>query len=218
MGVGISIHALRGESDQMAHILAALMPEFQSTPSARRATNLTLGDVTAILISIHALREESDLRMRPSRGPRKDFNPRPPRGERPLPSSLPCQILQYFNPRPPRGERRIWTVLSEMRVLFQSTPSARRATFCASASVLGMFVFQSTPSARRATETVKDAVKDGMISIHALREESDLASTVLLRFLPYFNPRPPRGERHNYQFADLKKTVFQSTPSARRAT
>ena len=133
--------------------------------------------------------------MRPSRGPRKDFNPRPPRGERPLPSSLPCQILQYFNPRPPRGERRIWTVLSEMRVLFQSTPSARRATFCASASVLGMFVFQSTPSARRATETVKDAVKDGMISIHALREESDLASTVLLRFLPYFNPRPPRGER-----------------------
>ena len=179
--------------------------------------------------------------MRPSRGPRKDFNPRPPRGERPLPSSLPCQILQYFNPRPPRGERRIWTVLSEMRVLFQSTPSARRATFCASASVLGMFVFQSTPSARRATETVKDAVKDGMISIHALREESDLASTVLLRFLPYFNPRPPRGERPTVsstargrycisihalrEESDGREVIreegdilFQSTPSARRAT
>ena len=36
--VFISIHALREEGDQMGHILAALMPTFLSTPSARRAT------------------------------------------------------------------------------------------------------------------------------------------------------------------------------------
>ena len=60
MGVGISIHALRGESDQMAHILAALMPEFQSTPSARRATCNLLVVPKVSSISIHALREEGD--------------------------------------------------------------------------------------------------------------------------------------------------------------
>ena len=36
--------------------------EFLSTPSARRATNVTKALLKAILISIHALREEGDFR------------------------------------------------------------------------------------------------------------------------------------------------------------
>ena len=60
----VSTHALRGESDQMAHILAALMPEFQSTPSARRATSLYMALLHQRSISIHALREEGDCIMR----------------------------------------------------------------------------------------------------------------------------------------------------------
>ena len=77
--------------------------------------------------------------------------------------------------------------------------------------------FQSTPSARRATVVVQIAIVHDRISIHALREESDLAGQVdavgllisihALReegdFRPgggrcqtdHFNPRPPRGGR-----------------------
>ena len=57
---------------------------------------------------------------------------------------------------------------------FQSTPSARRATSTRLQTLQRMKVFQSTPSARRATYI--NAAMDGgvfIISIHALREESD---------------------------------------------
>ena len=79
------------------------------------------------LISIHALREEGDHSFQILTYARIDFNPRPPRGGRPRASSS-------------RG------VLS----VFQSTPSARRATEEAQ-DLLGLYLFQSTPSARRAT-------------------------------------------------------------------
>ena len=168
------------------------------------------------MISIHALREESDAQTPTAR-----------------------TTSTYFNPRPPRGERPDLGGDVDNAKKFQSTPSARRATHqneCA----CGLPEFQSTPSARRATanqrrvkfdirnfnprpprgERLLDALAlflpivisihalreesdgaflhfpgGGSISIHALREESDfgLPPTVLLAL--YFNPRPPRGER-----------------------
>ena len=79
-----------------------------------------------------------------------------------------------FNPRPPRGGRLCNVVTDAVNVVFQSTPSARRATFAALVVELRDFisihalreegdwtydkkgnkslVFQSTPSARRATD------------------------------------------------------------------
>ena len=57
----VYIHALREEGDQMAHVLAALMPTFLSTPSARRATGAMATIKKHKIISIHALREEGDL-------------------------------------------------------------------------------------------------------------------------------------------------------------
>ena len=79
--------------------------------------------------------------------------------------------------------------------LFQSTPSARRAThpivedgaahkisihalreegdLLQSGKMSQEQLFQSTPSARRATERWYDRVADLVISIHALREEGD---------------------------------------------
>ena len=79
------------------------------------------------------------------------------------------------------------------------------------------------------------------ISIHALREEGDATVFASSAVKTYFNPRPPRGGRPGYKKAvnDLKtisihalreegdklpscitglSTIFQSTPSARRAT
>ena len=56
----ISIHALREEGDDCYRLCIFQRRRFLSTPSARRATNLSLGSCSASAISIHALREEGD--------------------------------------------------------------------------------------------------------------------------------------------------------------
>ena len=162
-------------SARRATICAAsstLTSSFQSTPSARRATRVTTTTTETGKISIHALREEGDTS---SCGPASttshisihalreegDADPRP-RWTGHL----------YFNPRPPRGGRHD-AELDEMAwELFQSTPSARRATFDEDN---GRF--------------------ESIISIHALREESDSQSSTMRAASTDFNPRPPRGER-----------------------
>ena len=58
--------------------------------------------------------------------------------------------------------------------VFLSTPSARRATKPAVVDVLSQR-FLSTPSARRATAWSLQTMAWTRISIHALREEGDLA-------------------------------------------
>ena len=170
----------------------------------------------------------------------------------------------YFNPRSPRGERQVSSVALDLLVLFQSTLSARRATRSYSLSTTNCSVFQSTLSARRAT-FVKQLLKHlrllfqstlsarratvsgslnfhhTIISIHALREESDddgfrlifcrllFQSTLSARraTLRYrnlfwgtsdFNPRSPRGERLACGSSKTQPQAFQSTLSARRAT
>ena len=154
-----------------------------------------VGRTTGRVISIHALREEGDCSAGSAPSAHHNFNPRPPRGGRPA---------ELFH--------------STANEVFQSTPSARRATpptaeresimlisihtlreegdcdhGCAAASV---WRFQSTPSARRATGRSRAEAVRGHISIHALREEGDNKSRCQC----------------------TKHRKFQSTPSARRAT
>ena len=169
---------------------------FQSTPSARRATLLSVFQPVAGIISIHALREEGDREPSNLRYTDTYFNPRPPRGERPSGCFFPHHGQKIsihalreesdffptrplhrkfnFNPRPPRGERQKHGTQETSPERFQSTPSARRATASG-------FVPNSYSS----------------ISIHALREESDIDWTDVDRGYDDFNPRPPRGERHD---------------------
>ena len=59
---------------------------------------------------------------------------------------------------------------------------------------------------------------NSIISIHALREESDGSPSIQRCLQRYFNPRPPRGERQFSVESYVNKLLFQSTPSARRAT
>ena len=146
----ISIHALREEGDASACWPWALPARFQSTPSARRATALLMQTGVKRVISIHALREEGDPNNARNGPGTLYFNPRPPRGgRRPIRSTSPPQS-GYFNPRPPRGGRRA-------RRKCRTTPT----------------VFQSTPSARRATVMLDKWHSVMLISIHALREEGD---------------------------------------------
>ena len=57
-------------------------------------------------------------------------------------------------------------------------------------------LFLSTPSARRATTSLAVDTSKYKISIHALREEGDRASSWAITTPSNFYPRPPRGGRH----------------------
>ena len=56
------------------------------------------------------------------------------------------------------------------------------------------------------------------ISIHALREEGDQLPPLVVGVAGYFYPRPPRGGRQLRSATLSSRSVFLSTPSARRAT
>ena len=86
-------------------------------------------------------------------------------------------------------------MLKVLKVLFLSTPSARRAT-AAVPSLIGAAAFLSTPSARRATDLHRFIADFGVISIHALCEEGDPKKLFCINGF----------------------VKFLSTPSARRAT
>ena len=201
----------------MGHILAALMPTFLSTPSARRATCFSMRGADHAFISIHALREEGDYNYLAITRSCQYFYPRPPRGGRLDTQSMGAGTNDFY-PRPPRGGRR---------------PSVSRIT--------GVRLFLSTPSARRATTQPPVRLPCARISIHALCEEGDRFISVEMRpekdFYPrpprggrpltsfssprnirYFYPRPPRGGRRVFLCAAQTMRLFLSTPSVRRAT
>ena len=103
-----------------------------------------------VTISIHALREESDWRYRTNTLGEYNFNPRSPRGER-HDKAAEQLINDDFNPRSPRGERHVNKTASAV-LFFNFNPRSPRG---------------ERPKA-------KDKVKNFVvISIHALREESD---------------------------------------------
>ena len=123
---------------------------FLSTPSARRATAWSFATRSPTIISIHALREEGDLRPFPSACTGHDFYPRPPRGGRPCGSG---HLPRYHGIS-------IHALREEGDLLPQKQLPALAG-------------FLSTPSARRATREERLRANLSQISIHALREEGD---------------------------------------------
>ena len=215
--VKISIHALREEGDLQRGRLASAKEDFYprpprggrpsatgrltvhsrflSTPSARRATFLLFFFGEFIEISIHALREEGDIRFRPVSTTHCNFYPRPPRGGRLRPSWC-SRTLRNFYPRPPRGGRR----RDFLRRDFGDVISIHALREEGDLELCGRF----------------GAVK---ISIHALREEGDLQRGRLASAKEDFYPRPPRGGRRSGRCRGWSSnSLFLSTPSARRAT
>ena len=146
-------------------------------------------------ISIHALREEGDSFSLSSNGTVNLFLSTPSARratlsleQYPIVSVISIHALREEGDSFGRCSRRC-------RYGFLSTPSARRATMTYEEWAERQNVFLSTPSARRATH---DPLCDGfpdMISIHALREEGDVAPCGGNRPGRYFYPRPPRGGR-----------------------
>ena len=130
--------------------------------------------------------------------------------------------------------------MDNIKVLFLSTPSARRATAGGCEHLhrqhISIHALREEGDARR--EPLKGAAN---ISIHALREEGDpltaenVADVVAFLSTPSarratcrgkslrrpcanFYPRPPRGGRPRTRRTRPSPMTFLSTPSARRAT
>ena len=159
-------------------------PEFQSTPPARGAT----------LFRFHFCFSYDKFQSTP-----------PARGATPkyriIPTNTPISIhapreggdtmikytayiLHHFNPRPPRGGRLHLWITSLRMPLFQSTPPARGATNN-KVQIMPNLRFQSTPPARGATKSMLPSWERQY----------------------HFNPRPPRGGRHDLNLDWLLKTV-----------
>ena len=139
---------------------------FQSTPSLRRATGTGRGVCRQDGVSIHALLAESDIRLSDGRG-----------------------NLNSFNPRPPCGERQETDILTSADLVFQSTPSLRRATVPGKYPQFPMIV-----------------------SIHALLAESDFPPPLRRCIWHSFNPRPPCGERPRISLSFPSSTCFNPRP------
>ena len=124
----ISIHALREESDRHFVKWSDVPKVFQSTPSARRATEQRYDKSRQCFISIHALREESDDGSAIPIAHFFDFNPRPPRGGRRASGFVPNSYSSISIHALREEGDLVWCLSSISSSLFQSTPSARRAT------------------------------------------------------------------------------------------
>ena len=213
---------------------------FQSTPSARRATTGQGTAEACRLISIHALREEGDP-LRPSLPAfALYFNPRPPRGGRLMASSLAdrrwrfqstpsarratrrpgrkpgsCAIsihalreegdsaswtqtwkLCNFNPRPPRGGRPAKRNVEHGKHHISIHALREEGDPAARVRVAGVHRISIHALREEGDPSLRKRQQQKHISIHALREEGDVTAP--------------------FQQADAE--LFQSTPSARRAT
>ena len=128
-----------------------------------------------------------------------------------------CRRL-YFYPRPPRGGRLKLQKAGNSQQAFLSTPSARRATRPV-LPVAGRSRYFYPRPPRGGRHTTRELLTVHLqISIHALREEGDLAHIMHSWNSTNFYPRPPRGGRRFPHRCRAFDNIFLSTPSARRAT
>ena len=174
----------------------AMILEFLSTPSARRATLEKLKNSPVYIISIHALREEGDEGLENDLAAleisihalREEGDPRS------LCSAAPPG---YFYPRPPRGGRR-------------SPPPHHQG-----AGGISIHALREEGDASKCQHLMKKI----FISIHALREEGDPEGAVLCHQPQRISIHALR-EEGDVQGAQhtIRGNKFLSTPSARRAT
>ena len=178
---------------QFSTLISAL---FLSTPSARRATTITVSSkLIRIFLSTPSARRATVV-QRTGSVQTVNFYPRPPRGGRHGLQHLTGNHARFLSTPSARRathgrnkkHKKLYKFLSTpsarratyeidekgARTLFLSTPSARRATLYRLLLLLHANAFLSTPSARRATALVRRRGRSVVISIHALREEGDL--------------------------------------------
>ena len=146
-------------------------------------------------ISIHALREEGDGRLR-------YFGHQ-------------AEIISIHALREEGDDKHALVV--KLLKIFLSTPSARRATIGRYSDRLKRLI---SIHALREEGDQRRRFPRGVvgISIHALREEGDKHTKRTAGSVWHFYPRPPRGGRLGQHTEGGGRFLLLSTPSARRAT
>ena len=151
----------------------AIISVFLSTPSARRATHEGRQLLTAVTISIHALREEGDR------------------------SRQRLRIANFISIHALReeGDERTAVAIGHA-VIFLSTPSARRATEVLPGDTARVQLFLSTPSARRATSATFSltTIRLPFLSTPSARRATGDRRRGHQKHQDFY-PRPPRGGR-----------------------
>ena len=147
-----------------------------------------------------------------------NFNPRTPRGVRQPGLFRVGRNLRFQSTHPARGATAFDSYVNEFVLGFQSTHPARGATVQPHGPGTRPTRFQSTHPARGATPFTPEILDAIPISIHAPREGCDVRTIHRGRIIGYFNPRTPRGVRHDYFTSALPAPQFQSTHPARGAT
>ena len=127
-----------------------------------------------------------------------DFNPRAPRGARRVTNRLITRILN-FNPRAPRGARPISARQQNDAELFQSTCPARGTTAECGSTISARQQFQSTCPARGTTQTKHNQVVMRSISIHVPREGHDIAMNLLKEMIFNISIHVPREGHDSLQ-------------------
>mgnify|MGYP003279298578 FL=1 len=154
------------------HIRQAAAAAFQSTCPARGTTEYLSTVFLYNFISIHVPREGHDL----------DSKKR-------------CAISKHFNPRAPRGARPINLDISGLTFEFQSTCPARGTTRGCILNAVSQGISIHVPREGHDGRTRPCRHSAAAISIHVPREGHDVPAQVP-RLRPWdFNPRAPRGAR-----------------------
>ena len=183
----ISIHALRGEGDVFLLGLQVQPLQFLSTPSVGRATIIRhSGHDFVVFLSTPSVGRATP-QAAPAAPATVEFLSTPSVGRATLTGMPAAWPSGHFYPRPPWGGR----------------PSAFLA-----AATTGKFL--STPSVGRATHNVGRQGPGIDISIHALRGEGDTMPTTPATRSPDFYPRPPWGGRLLTGRGDARVRVWVS--------
>ena len=146
-------------------------------------------------VSIHSLRKKGDIFPNNRRQNQKRFNPLPSQEGRHTLSSTSEKPVACFNPLPSQEGRPCPDPCNTIRVMFQSTPFARRETI------------------KRPPITPQRSV-----SIHSLRKKGDLHQHNSEQLPRRFNPLPSQEGRQLLSMHWMVMRMFQSTPFARRET
>ena len=204
------------EGDPAAVCVHNRRTQFQSTPSAWRETHWQTGQSITRQISIHSLRMEGDQHNRYRIISGKHFNPLPPHGGRPFPSSA-RSCIWYFNPLPPHGGRRVSLALVSGSIHFNPLPPhGGRPSRCCSSRELAYF--NPLPPHGGRLVWITQIHRSTGISIHSLRMEGDgVQHTGFSGRCISIHSLRMEGDSgfSRYTSAALE---FQSTPSAWRET
>ena len=203
----------------MLHLHALLYQrEFLSTPSARRATSPSWRCCMMSAISIHALREEGDLRILLNSALISLFLSTPS-ARRATPECGQSGHKQHdFYPRPPRGGRPTYKHVRAAATIISIHALREEGDLPACKAGRIRRAFLSTPSARRATCPAWPRFCEYCYFYPRPPRGGRHSSSDTRKNLQDFYPRPPRGGRLRILLNSALISLFLSTPSARRAT